>query len=598
MQKFTTRHEIIKKIGGDYLTTNIENDEFSYSKTATGQDLKTSVKTNQKIDVQHEKIDMRFVKNGVTILIETKKTKNSFKDSEEEQLFDYVALEKELTQNDIIAILFNLDKNGQQIKVWKNKIMLNKETTINDIDYYVELCKGKKINDKNKVLQTTNELNELLHKYDIKENQRSQFVGCLLVALNNGFVLSREWAGTSEILNNIKGILEEKLKNIEIEDTNYKEKVNLIKKSLEKQNIKELKKDYLIEILTKINNNLIPYINDHSSQGEDLLNLFFTTFNKYVGKKDKNQAFTPTHITDFMCDLVKLTTESKVLDPTCGSGSFLVQAMSKMVKNAKNDQNLISKIKRENLFGIEKEEEAFGLATTNMLIHKDGRSNVINADCFNSTNWIKKNQINTVLMNPPFNAKNLPSDCPITANGMDATKGFYFVKKIADVVNTGLLATILPLQCAIGSEKNVNLYKKLMLEKHSLLAVFSLPDEVFYPGAAVNTCIMLFELGKPHKQVNENTFFAYCKEDGFAKRKNMGRIEKKDWKITKEKWLDAYQNKKEIPGFSIIKKVTEDDEWLAEAYMETDYSSLTVQDFVVTLREFLSYKVKTGDINE
>ena len=35
--------------------------------------------------------------------------------------------------------------------------------------------------------------------------------------------------------------------------------------------------------------------------GQDLLNLFFTTFNKYVGKTDKNQAFTPDHIVHFMC---------------------------------------------------------------------------------------------------------------------------------------------------------------------------------------------------------------------------------------------------------------------------------------------------------
>lgn len=35
--------------------------------------------------------------------------------------------------------------------------------------------------------------------------------------------------------------------------------------------------------------------------GQDLLNLFFTTFNKYVGKTDKNQAFTPDHIVCILC---------------------------------------------------------------------------------------------------------------------------------------------------------------------------------------------------------------------------------------------------------------------------------------------------------
>lgn len=65
-----------------------------------------------------------------------------------------------------------------------------------------------------------------------------------------------------------------------------------------------------------------------STSGQDLLNLFFITFNKYVGKSDKNQAFTPDHITDFMCKITGVNKHSVVLDPCCGSGSFLVRAMT------------------------------------------------------------------------------------------------------------------------------------------------------------------------------------------------------------------------------------------------------------------------------
>ena len=44
------------------------------------------------------------------------------------------------------------------------------------------------------------------------------------------------------------------------------------------------------EILKFIENNILPFINDKNTSGQDLLNLFFVTFNKYVGKSDKNQA--------------------------------------------------------------------------------------------------------------------------------------------------------------------------------------------------------------------------------------------------------------------------------------------------------------------
>ena len=131
-------------------------------------------------------------------------------------------------------------------------------------------------------------------------------------------------------------------------------------------------------------------------------------------------------------------------------------------------------------------------------------------------------------MNPPFNGQKMPKDCPITSNKKtDATKGFYFVKYIADTVNKGLLATILPLQCAIGTDSAIAKYKREMLKNHTLKAVFSMNDEIFHPGASVNACVMLFELGVPHNR-EKPTFFGYFKDDGFIKKKNRGRIEKKD----------------------------------------------------------------------
>ena len=57
--------------------------------------------------------------------------------------------------------------------------------------------------------------------------------------------------------------------------------------------------------------------------------MFFIAFNKYTGKADKNQAFTPDHITEFMCRITGVDRTKRILDATCGSGSFLVQATVK-----------------------------------------------------------------------------------------------------------------------------------------------------------------------------------------------------------------------------------------------------------------------------
>ncbi|MGZ9755943.1 HsdM family class I SAM-dependent methyltransferase [Mycoplasma sp. 246B] len=432
-----------------------------------------------------------------------------------------------------------------------------------------------------------------MHKYNIKESIRAQFIGSALMALNSeNFDLESEIKrsnNTEILLRHFKEIIEQKLKD----NKNKTEKINILSKILDEQDLTSLDFQHLQNILNKVNDGIIPFINENTNTGEDLLNLFFTTFNKYVQKEDKNQAFTPSHITDFMAEVIGIDENSIVLYPTCGSGSFLVQAMVKMLKNVK-DPTKRDYIKQNQLHGIEIEEKAFGLASTNMLIHKDGKSNIVLDSCFNLGKEIQQMNITHILMNPPFNGKRMPKECPVQKNnGMDATKGLYFVNFVAEHIETkgALLATILPLQAAIGSGNTIKEYKKKMLEKHTLKAVFSLPNDIFHPGASASSCIMVFELNKKHNP-KIATFFGYYKDDGFIKKKNMGRIEKKDWTLIKKKWLDAYKNNQEIDGFSVLENVDYNDEWLAEAYMKTDYSSLKEEDFVKTIREFLAFKIK------
>ena len=165
------------------------------------------------------------------------------------------------------------------------------------------------------------------------------------------------------------------------------------------------------------------------------------------------------------------------------------------------------------------------------------------------------------------------------------------------------LAVLLPVSAAIGSSKIIENEKIAMLEDNTLEAVFTLPNEVFYPGASVSACCMLFTLGKPHKStdgfVNE-TFFGYCKEDGFKKKKNLGRVEQFDeqgnskWKEIENNWLTLFRMKKSEDGLSATAVVEGKSEWLCEAYMKTDYSKLTEQDFQQTINNYLAYLVKEG----
>jgi hypothetical protein len=105
---------------------------------------------------------------------------------------------------------------------------------------------------------------------------------------------------------------------------------------------------------------------------------------------------------------------------------------------------------------------------------------------------------------------------------------------------------------------------------------------------------MVFTAHKPHNSnPRHKTWFGYWRDDGFIKTKHQGRIDSLNrWEEVEEKWLSAYANRDEILGLSVKHKVTAKDEWCAEAYMETDYSSLTEQDFMKYVKDYILFSVQ------
>ena len=635
------RHEMIDRIGKEYLTANIEAGEYSYVQEASSKEKLEKAVGHA---VKHFKLDIRFENNSVAVLIETKQ---SFTKADEKQLAEYVEEERALHKGiKIIAILANT--NNDKIKVWRYFVddshLLKEETVLDTMEHYVKLFDTARQNDKERVMKNTYDLNELLHKKDIDEKLRSQFVGTTLLYIKDMVKktgatriddalkdkLDDVWKMMSaeEIRAGIKNTLDNLLDNSE----NKTKKIELLQKNvLNDQKVKKLKIKDWIEILDTILMDIYRYIDADSSEGQDILNLFFIAFNKYTGKADKNQAFTPDHITEFMCRITDVDRTKVVLDGTCGSGSFLVQAMVKEIADCRRDktekeaEELIRQVKEKHIFGIEVEEKAYGLSTTNMLIHGDGNSNIKFGSIFDSKKFIMEADPDIILMNPPYNAKpiGIPAAYKTTWTAKakdgkeDPTKGFVFVHFISDVIKElndlkekagkptkqVKLAVLLPVAAAIGTSDIIEKEKIAMLENNTLEAVFTLPNEIFYPGASACACCMLFTLGKPHSEEKE-TFFGYCKDDGFKKKKNLGRVEQFNvdseslWKKIEKEWLYLFRNHKAEPGKSATVVVNGESEWLCEAYMKTDYNTLKEEDFQRTLNDYLAYLVKEGNIYE
>ncbi len=638
-----TRHDMIERVGHQYMTGNIEGGEYSYIQEAgSRENLERAVGHK----VEHFKLDIRFEDENVVILIETKQ---NFVDSDIKQLKEYLEEEQALhTGKKVICILANTNNN--RINAWKSFIddehLLRDETVLDSMEHYKSLFSFNRQNDREKVLKNTYALNETLHKKDIDERLRSQFVGTTLlyirdvlkyqgtsaITVGTKLQLRDYWKGLSA--KQIRSGIEETLTNLLDSSDNKSLKIELLQKNvLNDQKVRKLKVEDWIEILDEIVGNIYKYINTDSSEGQDILNLFFIAFNKYTGKADKNQAFTPDHITNFMCRVTGVDRTKRIFDGTCGSGSFLVRAMVLELADCHRQRatdaerkNMCLKVAKEHIYGVEIEEKAFGLSTTNMLIHGDGNSNIKNANLFDSEDFIRQADPDIILMNPPYNAKpiTIPKEYKTGWKSdakEDPTKGMVFLKYLSDIIgkmNAERLAEgkpvkevktaiLLPVAAAIGSSNLISNMKAELLENNTLNAVFTLPNEIFYPGASASACCMVFTLGRPHINPDgtvNKTFFGYYKEDGHKKKKNLGRVEQFDadnnsiWKQIEENWLDLYRNKIVRDGISAMQVVSGKDEWLCEAYMKTDYSKLTEADFQKTLNNYLAYLMKEGKIYE
>ncbi len=253
-----------------------------------------------------------------------------------------------------------------------------------------------------------------------------------------------------------------------------------------------------------------------------------------------------------------------------------------MIEDAKGDLEKEKQIKNKQLIGVEFQSKIFALACSNMYIHKDGKTNIIRGSCFDNDvmEQVKKYKPTVGFLNPPYKAD----------KKKDIEELKFVLNNLEILQPGGTCIAIVPMQSALAQRGKIYELKKRLLQFHTLEAVLSMPDELFYDtDAGVVTCVMIFTAHKPHP-FNKETYFGYYKDDGFVKRKIKGRIDAfGKWESIKAEWVSSYINRKAKVGFSVNKIVTANDEWCAEAYMETDYSKLTKDDFLKSVKEYVLF---------
>lgn len=316
---------------------------------------------------------------------------------------------------------------------------------------------------------------------------------------------------------------------------------------------------------------------------EDYLGRFYGEFMSYSGGDGQTLGIvlTPRHIVELFCELIDLKPSDKVFDPCCGTAGFLIAAMHYMLE--KTDKEAEKRlIRKENLHGIELQPYMFTIATTNMILRGDGKSNLEQED------FLKQNPAqlqlkgcNIGMMNPPYSqgSKNNPNLYEIA-----------FTEHLLDSLTAdGKVIVIVPQSSMTGKTKEERAIKENILKKHTLEGVITLNKNTFY-GVGTNPCIAIFTTGIAHDKDKKVKFINF-EHDGFEVQKHIGLVETVSAKDKKEHLLDVWRGK--LPAeskFCVETTIEADDEWLHSFYYFNDEIPIQA-DFEQVIADYLTFEV-------
>jgi type I restriction-modification system DNA methylase subunit len=464
-------------------------------------------------------------RSKVAIVLETK--------AEDKDLSNDKFVAELLSNMDVISTKYSkvigLLYNGQTVRVYKNKDEVsNLSPSLQHKQYYIDLFLNTKI-DTDRIYNLTRRINDRLH-FDFRMNDlkdRMVFTACALVVQRfnptNGLNTQK-----GQSYKNVRSFIANELDAVLSDSKQVNTKLAILEETFDAIAVADDTKtaDIIIDAVCEISN----LIDSNNWRGEDVMSIFFNEFTHYGGKETDGQVFTPEHIASLMYRLLDVNMNDRVLDATCGSGTFLTVAMSKMIEEAGGYSTEKAKeIMSNQLYGIEFDRKIYALACANMLIHKDGKTNLAQMDTRTdeACAWMKDKGITKVLMNPPYESK---YGC------------MKIVKNVLDSVPVGTkCAFILPdKHLEKQGTKKDKTKAAYLLATNTLTTIVKLPENVFF-GKGVTTSIFIFEKGTPQGTKGINAY--YIADDGLETVKNKGRHDTKGvWHEMEDYWVKAIQD--------------------------------------------------------
>lgn len=320
----------------------------------------------------------------------------------------------------------------------------------------------------------------------------------------------------------------------------------------------------------------------YSRSAEDYIGRFYGEFMSYSGGDGQTLGIilTPKHITQLFCDLADLKETDVVFDPCCGTAGFLIAALHNMLALT-DDKNQKKNIRQNQLHGIELRPNMFTIATTNMILRGDGKSNLINDDFLKQEpNKLQLKQATVGMMNPPY------------SQGSKQNPDLYelaFTEHLLNSLSAGAKCiVIVPQSSMTGKTKEEQAIKENIYKHHTLEGVITLSKDTFY-GVGTMPCVAIFTAREPHP-ANKKCKFINFENDGFKIAPHIGLVETESAKDKKQHLLDVWFGRIESETkFCVETTIEPTDEWLHSFYYFNDELP-TEADFDKTIGDYLSFE--------
>ena len=247
--------------------------------------------------------------------------------------------------------------------------------------------------------------------------------------------------------------------------------------------------------------------------GADTVSIAFQVLRSAALKQEEGQYFTPKQVIQAAIKLMDLSLDDIIIDPACGTGGFLIQALIELKERFPDKEKEISRWAQLHIFGIDKDAIGIKLTKAIMQILGDGSAHCVRGDSVLTHTWktkyphlltnsYKNGRFSKIFTNPPFGAplkikygdakKAGLSIADYVENGKDIELGLAMFNRCCDLLRSGgRMCIVLPETYFFSpSYKYVREWVK---ERLKPICVANVPMDAFQGFCRAKTNLYIFE---------------------------------------------------------------------------------------------------------